>query len=280
MLAATLLGGGPLLASQAAASAVLVATLQPPSGGSTSAAHSTPSSAAAARLAVSSLLLPVNPLRLAARERGPGARPAGGGAGALDRGAHHAPPAQPTPRCSRSRAPKGSTTVWWTRSRPPATLPASPQPRGALSGFDRYVVAVGRARARDRGRSSARARRDAGDRARRLGPAGGGPAAIDELATGGARADARCSRTTTPGRPARRPLRAAALANAVLANRPRTSRPSTSSARSGCRPPTCCAPPASRARRPSTPCARLSSARAAPRRAREPRASGPARRPA
>jgi uncharacterized membrane protein YgaE (UPF0421/DUF939 family) len=63
MLAATLVGGGPLLASQAGASAVLVATLQPPEGFDfTRSLDALVGSATA--LAVSALLLPVDPVRL------------------------------------------------------------------------------------------------------------------------------------------------------------------------------------------------------------------------
>src|SRR4029453_8076646 len=63
MLAATLVGGGPLLASQAGASAVLVATLQPPEGLEFSRALDALVGSGTA-LAVGSLLLPVDPVRL------------------------------------------------------------------------------------------------------------------------------------------------------------------------------------------------------------------------
>ena len=63
MLAATLVGGGTLLASQAGASAVLVATLQPPEGFDfTRSLDALVGSATA--LAVSALLLPIDPVRL------------------------------------------------------------------------------------------------------------------------------------------------------------------------------------------------------------------------
>jgi uncharacterized membrane protein YgaE (UPF0421/DUF939 family) len=67
MLAATLVGGGPLLASQAAASAVLVATLQPPEGFDFDRALDALVGSGSA-LAVSALLLPIDPVRLV-RER-------------------------------------------------------------------------------------------------------------------------------------------------------------------------------------------------------------------
>jgi uncharacterized membrane protein YgaE (UPF0421/DUF939 family) len=63
MTAATLVGGGPLLASQAGASAVLVATLQPPNGFDFNRFADALTGGVTALL-VSSLLFPVNPLRL------------------------------------------------------------------------------------------------------------------------------------------------------------------------------------------------------------------------
>jgi uncharacterized membrane protein YgaE (UPF0421/DUF939 family) len=70
MLAATVVGGGPLLASQAGASAVLVATLQPPEGFEFERALDALAGSATA-LAVGSLLLPVDPVRLVREGLGP-----------------------------------------------------------------------------------------------------------------------------------------------------------------------------------------------------------------
>jgi hypothetical protein len=70
MLAATLVGGGPLLASQAGASAVLVATLQPPEGFDFDRALDALVGSGTA-LAVGSVLLPVDPLRLVREGLGP-----------------------------------------------------------------------------------------------------------------------------------------------------------------------------------------------------------------
>ena len=64
MTAATLVGGGALLASQAGASAVLVATLQPPDGGFDFDRFIDALVGSGVALAVSALVLPVNPLRL------------------------------------------------------------------------------------------------------------------------------------------------------------------------------------------------------------------------
>jgi uncharacterized membrane protein YgaE (UPF0421/DUF939 family) len=70
MLAATLVGGGPLLATQAGASAVLVATLQPPEGFDFDRALDALIGSCTA-LAIGSLLLPVDPVRLVRDGLGP-----------------------------------------------------------------------------------------------------------------------------------------------------------------------------------------------------------------
>jgi uncharacterized membrane protein YgaE (UPF0421/DUF939 family) len=64
MAGATLVGGGALLASQAGASAVLVATLQPPDAGFDFDRFVDALVGGGVALAISSLVLPVNPLRL------------------------------------------------------------------------------------------------------------------------------------------------------------------------------------------------------------------------
>jgi uncharacterized membrane protein YgaE (UPF0421/DUF939 family) len=64
MAAATLVGGGSMLASQAGASAVLVATLQPPDGGFDFDRALDALVGGGVALVVSSLLLPVHPIRL------------------------------------------------------------------------------------------------------------------------------------------------------------------------------------------------------------------------
>ena len=71
MLAATMVGGGPLLASQAGASAVLVATLQPPDGGFDFDRAFDALVGSGTALAVGSLLLPVDPVRLVREGLGP-----------------------------------------------------------------------------------------------------------------------------------------------------------------------------------------------------------------
>src|SRR5262245_18968088 len=71
MTAATLVGGGPLLASQAAVSAVLGATLQPPTEGFDFNRFVDALVGGATALAVGSVVLPVNPIRLARESTGP-----------------------------------------------------------------------------------------------------------------------------------------------------------------------------------------------------------------
>jgi uncharacterized membrane protein YgaE (UPF0421/DUF939 family) len=71
MFAAILVGGGPLLASQAGASAVLVSTLQAPESGFDFTRAVDALTGAGIALAVGSLLLPVNPGRMARSEAGP-----------------------------------------------------------------------------------------------------------------------------------------------------------------------------------------------------------------
>lgn len=71
MVGATLVGGGQLLASQAGVSAALVATLQPPDGGFDFDRFYDALVGGGVALAVSSLFLPVNPLRLVSESTGP-----------------------------------------------------------------------------------------------------------------------------------------------------------------------------------------------------------------
>ena len=71
MFAAILVGGGPLLASQAGASAVLVSTLQAPESGFDFTRAVDALTGAGIALAVGSLLLPVDPRRMARSEAGP-----------------------------------------------------------------------------------------------------------------------------------------------------------------------------------------------------------------
>lgn len=144
MAAATLLGGGPLLASQAAASAVLVATLQPPSGGVDFGRSLDALVGGGSALLVSSLLLPVNPLRLLRESAGP----------VLDNLVEaleqltealttRRPAAADAALLALARAEGVHDGLVDTLETAGEAVRLSPQRRGALSGFDRYAVAVG-----------------------------------------------------------------------------------------------------------------------------------------
>ena len=99
---------------------------------STSRAPSTRSSAAARRWSSARCCCRSNPLRLAARERGPAARPPGGGA-RVDRGrARAARPRRGRRRCWRSpRASPRTTTCRDSRGRRRGRAPVARAPRGA-----------------------------------------------------------------------------------------------------------------------------------------------------
>ena len=144
MVAATLVGGGPLLASQAGASAVLVATLQPPDGGVDFGRALDALVGGGSALLVSSLLLPVNPLRLLRESADPllagivealddlsealtGRRPAAADAALL----------------ALARADGVHDGLVDTLETAGEAVRLSPQRRGALGGLDRYAVAVG-----------------------------------------------------------------------------------------------------------------------------------------
>lgn len=143
MLAATLVGGGTLLASQAGASAVLVATLQPPEGlDFTRAVDALVGSGTA--LAVSALLLPVDPLRLVREGLGP----------VLDRLAaalrriadaleHRDETDAERALISVSRLDPAYDELSATVAAASDAARISLSRRGKLSGLERYVAAVG-----------------------------------------------------------------------------------------------------------------------------------------
>ncbi len=144
MVAATLVGGGPLLASQAGASAVLVATLAPPEGGVDFGRALDALVGGGTALVVSSLLLPVNPMRLLRESADP----------VLDR---LAAALEQIAAALTTRRPEAADAALLAVARADAahdglvaTLEAageaarlSPQRRGALGGLDRYAVAAG-----------------------------------------------------------------------------------------------------------------------------------------
>jgi uncharacterized membrane protein YgaE (UPF0421/DUF939 family) len=136
-------GGGPLLASQAGASAVLVATLQPPEGFDFDRALDALVGSGTA-LAVGSLLLPIDPVRLVREGLGP----------VLDRLAAvldaiaDALEGRDAQEAERALSAVGRVDAMYDRLT--ATLAAAGDAarislgrRGTLSRLDRYVAAVG-----------------------------------------------------------------------------------------------------------------------------------------
>jgi uncharacterized membrane protein YccC len=144
MVAATLVGGGPLLASQAGASAVLVATLQPPDGGVDFGRALDALVGGGSALLVSSLLLPVNPLRLLRESAGP---VVDGLVDALeqlsDALTSRRPAAADAALLALARADGVHDALVGTIETAGEAVRLSPQRRGALGGLDRYAVAVG-----------------------------------------------------------------------------------------------------------------------------------------
>jgi len=144
MVAATLVGGGPLLASQAGASAVLVATLQPPDGGVDFGRALDALVGGGIALIVSSLLLPVHPMRLLRESAGP----------VLDRlveALEQLAEALTTRRAEAAdaalvavaRADAVHVGLVSTLAAAGEAARLSPQRRGELGGLDRYAVAAG-----------------------------------------------------------------------------------------------------------------------------------------
>jgi uncharacterized membrane protein YgaE (UPF0421/DUF939 family) len=144
MAAASLVGGGSLLASQAGASAVLVATLQPPSGGVDFSRTLDALVGSSCALVVSSLLLPINPMRLVRESVEPVLR-------WLIEALEHVAEALRTRRgeeadaalVALTRAGAAQTQLLGSLEAAGEVVRLSPQRRGALGGIDRYTVAAG-----------------------------------------------------------------------------------------------------------------------------------------
>jgi uncharacterized membrane protein YgaE (UPF0421/DUF939 family) len=144
MVAATLVGGGPLLASQAGASAVLVATLQPPDGGVDFGRALDALVGGGCALLVSSLLLPVNPLRLLRESAGPVLDALVEALEQLSEAlTTRRPAAADAALLALARADGVHDGLVGTLETAGEAVRLSPQRRGALSGLDRYAVAVG-----------------------------------------------------------------------------------------------------------------------------------------
>ena len=144
MIAAALVGGGSLLASQAGASAVLVATLQPPEGGFDFDRALDALVGGGVALVVSSLLLPVHPMRLVSES----ARPVldrlvaalGQIATALTT---RRPEAADTALLAVARVDGAHEHLLETLEAAGEAARLSPQRRGSLGGVDRFAVAAG-----------------------------------------------------------------------------------------------------------------------------------------
>jgi uncharacterized membrane protein YgaE (UPF0421/DUF939 family) len=144
MVAATLVGGGPLLATQASASAVLVATLQPPDGAVDFGRALDALVGSGSALLVSSLLLPVNPLRLLRESAEPvldGLVEALGHVSVALTQRH--PDAPDAALLALARADDVQDGLAATLDAAGEAVRLSPQRRRALSGTDRYAVAIG-----------------------------------------------------------------------------------------------------------------------------------------
>jgi uncharacterized membrane protein YgaE (UPF0421/DUF939 family) len=144
MVAATLVGGGPLLASQAGASAVLVATLQPPDGGVDFGRALDALVGGGCALLVSSLLLPVNPLRLLRESAEPVLDALVEALEQLSEAlTTRRPAAADAALLALARADGVHDGLVGMLETAGEAVRLSPQRRGALSGLDRYAVAVG-----------------------------------------------------------------------------------------------------------------------------------------
>jgi uncharacterized membrane protein YgaE (UPF0421/DUF939 family) len=144
MAAAALVGGGSLLASQAGASAVLVATLQPPEGGFDFDRALDALVGGGVALLVSSLLLPVHPMRLVRESADP----------VLDRLVEalgqiatalttRRPDAADAALLAVARVDGAHEHLLETLEAAGEAARLSPQRRGSLEGIDRFSVAAG-----------------------------------------------------------------------------------------------------------------------------------------
>jgi uncharacterized membrane protein YgaE (UPF0421/DUF939 family) len=144
MIAAALVGGGSLLASQAGASAVLVATLQPPDGGFDFDRAIDALVGGGVALLVSSLLLPVHPMRLVRESTEPVlhrlVEALGQIATALSTRREETADAA---LLAVARVDGAHESMLETLEAAGEAARLSPQRRGSLEGIDRFSVAAG-----------------------------------------------------------------------------------------------------------------------------------------
>jgi uncharacterized membrane protein YgaE (UPF0421/DUF939 family) len=215
MAAAALVGGGSLLASQAGASAVLVATLQPPEGGFDFGRALDALVGGGIALLVSSLLLPVHPMRLVRDSTEPVLNRLVAALGQLATAlSTRQPDTADAALLAVARVDGAHEHLLETLEAAGEAARLSPQRRGSLEGIDRFAVAAGElGRAIENVRALARG----AVRATSLDDAIPAEAveAVQELATtAGALMDYLDGGDPDPAREAA--VRAAALANAVL----------------------------------------------------------------
>ena len=144
MGAAALVGGGSLLASQAGASAVLVATLQPPDGGFDFDRALDALTGAGVALVVSSLLFPINPLRLVGGSATPVLDRLVSALGQIATAlTNRRPEAADAALLAVARVDGAHDNLVVTLGAAGEVARLSPQRRGSVEGVDRYAVAAG-----------------------------------------------------------------------------------------------------------------------------------------
>jgi uncharacterized membrane protein YgaE (UPF0421/DUF939 family) len=144
MTAATLVGGGSMLASQAGASAVLVATLQPPEGGFDFDRALDALVGGGVALVVSSLLLPVHPMRLVREGTEPVLNRLVAALGQIATAlTTRRPEAADAALLAVARVDGAHEQLLETLEAAGEAARLSPQRRGSLEGIDRFAVAAG-----------------------------------------------------------------------------------------------------------------------------------------
>jgi uncharacterized membrane protein YgaE (UPF0421/DUF939 family) len=215
MAAAALVGGGSMLASQAGASAVLVATLQPPEGGFDFGRSLDALVGGGVALVVSSLLLPVHPMRLVRESTEPVLERLVAALGQIATAlTTHRPETADAALLAVARVDGAHEQLLETLEAAGEAARLSPQRRGSLEGIDRFAVAAGElGRAIENVRALARGAVRATDLEDAI--PGDAVEAVQELArTAEALMDYLNGGDPEPAREAA--IRAAALANAVL----------------------------------------------------------------
>jgi uncharacterized membrane protein YgaE (UPF0421/DUF939 family) len=144
MAAAALVGGGSMLASQAGASAVLVATLQPPEGGFDFDRALDALVGGGTALVVSSLLLPVHPMRLVRESTEPVLRRLVAALGQIATAlTTRRPETADAALLAVARVDGAHESLLETLEAAGEAARLSPQRRGSLEGIDRVAVAAG-----------------------------------------------------------------------------------------------------------------------------------------